>query len=372
MNTWPIDVLFNVVELQRGHDLPAPNRMYGEIPVIGSFGVTGRHNQAKYDGPGVAIGRSGASIGTATFVDGAYWPLNTCLFVRDFKGNDERWVYYLLDSIDFSAFNSGSAQPSLNRNFLRDIPVALPPLADQRAVADVLRALDEKIAANNTLAVQLDQFASVQYELARGLANERIRLSDLVTKQYGLTTSAHAEPGPKLMRVTDMNKKPWVEWESTPNCTASELELAKYRVEPGDVLVARMADPGKVAFVDDGHPEAVFASYLVRLKTRDPRHALYVYYFLRSDEYKRYAAGAMQGSVQKNMNASVIVAADISLPPEYALSGFTEAARSLRNSINAAQNENSTLKLLRGALLPELISGRLRVKDAEKKIEEVV
>ncbi|WP_072527973.1 restriction endonuclease subunit S [Mycobacterium tuberculosis] len=79
-----------VLELQRGHDLPAASRGSGTVPVIGSFGVTGMHDTAAYDGPGVAIGKSGAAIGTATFVAGPIWPLDTCLFVRDFKGNDPR------------------------------------------------------------------------------------------------------------------------------------------------------------------------------------------------------------------------------------------------------------------------------------------
>lgn len=123
MTDWSSSTLGNVVELQRGHDLPTTTRVAGPVPVIGSFGVTGWHNISKYEGPGVAVGRSGASIGVATYVNGPYWPLNTCLFVRDFKSNDPGWVFRLLASIDFSQFNSGSAQPSLNRNFLKGILV---------------------------------------------------------------------------------------------------------------------------------------------------------------------------------------------------------------------------------------------------------
>lgn len=123
MHDYETVVLSEVVTLQRGHDLPSQRRNLGSVPILGSFGVTGWHDTAKYSGPGVAIGRSGASIGVATFVEGPYWPLNTTLFVKDFKGNDPRWVYFLLDAIDFSSYNSGSAQPSLNRNYLADIQV---------------------------------------------------------------------------------------------------------------------------------------------------------------------------------------------------------------------------------------------------------
>ena len=372
MSEWVTKSFDDVLALQRGHDLPASSRSSGNVPVIGSFGITGCHDSAKYEGPGVAIGRSGASIGKATYVEGPFWPLNTCLFVKDFKGNDPRWIYHLLDQMDFQTFNSGSAQPSLNRHVLRSIPLRVPPVEEQRAIAEVLGALDDKIAANTKLSVGLELLASAEYELARASASEKLRLSDIVTTQYGLTTSAHNAPGPKFLRVTDINKKPWIEWDSTPNCTVSESELVKYQVAAGDILVARMADPGKAAYVDDSPPDAVFASYLVRLKATDVKRALYTYYFLRSCEYKRYAAGAMQGSVQKNMNAKVIIATEIALPSATGLAYFTESARRLRNNVRSAQNENRTLAALRDTLLPELMSGRLRVKDAEKKIEEVV
>lgn len=148
MSSWDDTTLAEVVTLQRGHDLPTTSRGTGTVPVIGSFGITGYHDVAKYSGPGVAIGRSGASIGVATYCRDDYWPLNTCLFVKDFKGNAPRWVYYLLDSIDFSGYNSGSAQPSLNRNYLAHIPVGLPPFDEQQGIAAVLGAVDDKIESN--------------------------------------------------------------------------------------------------------------------------------------------------------------------------------------------------------------------------------
>jgi type I restriction enzyme, S subunit len=81
---WRDTNLGDVVRLQRGHDLPDKERKPGHVPVVGSFGVTGWHNEARAQGPGVTIGRSGASIGVVSFVREDYWPLNTCLYVTDF------------------------------------------------------------------------------------------------------------------------------------------------------------------------------------------------------------------------------------------------------------------------------------------------
>src|ERR1019366_1780255 len=100
------------------------------------------------------IGRSGASIGVATYTDCQYWPLNTTLYITDFKGNDPRFVYYVLDSIDFRAFNGGGAIPSLNRNYLGSINAPDIPLLAQRKIASILSAYDELIE-NNTRRIKL-------------------------------------------------------------------------------------------------------------------------------------------------------------------------------------------------------------------------
>jgi type I restriction enzyme S subunit len=110
---WRTMPLGDFVSLQRGHDLPDQARRPGKVPILGSFGVTGFHDTAKAIGPGVTIGRSGASFGVAAYTDKDYWPLNTALYVTDFKGNDPRFVFYFLKLFDFSGYNSGSAQSHL-------------------------------------------------------------------------------------------------------------------------------------------------------------------------------------------------------------------------------------------------------------------
>lgn len=159
MAEWSDTSLAEVVALQRGHDLPTQDRRDGNVPIVGSFGITGWHDTAKASGPGVTIGRSGASFGTAAYVATDFWPLNTCLYVTDFKGNDPRYVYALLHSIDFSGYNSGSAQPSLNRNLIGHISVSLPPIAEQRRIAAILSSLDDLIDCNDRLVRDVQDLA---------------------------------------------------------------------------------------------------------------------------------------------------------------------------------------------------------------------
>ncbi len=156
--------LGDFVALQRGHDLPDEQRRPGNVPVLGSFGITGWHNEPRAKGPGVAVGRSGASFGVATYSPIDFWPLNTALYVVNFQGNDERFAYYFLKAFDFASYNSGSAQPSLNRNFVHPVSVLIPPPSEQREIANVLGALDDKIELNRRMNQTLEAMARALFK----------------------------------------------------------------------------------------------------------------------------------------------------------------------------------------------------------------
>src|SRR5690554_1286396 len=102
-----ITPLNEFITLQRGFDLPEEQRKPGSIPVVASRSIVGFHSEKRVEAPGVVIGRSG-SIGGGQYLDEPFWPLNTTLWVKDFKGHNPRYVYYLLKSIDFTSFNVGA------------------------------------------------------------------------------------------------------------------------------------------------------------------------------------------------------------------------------------------------------------------------
>ena len=159
VSKWREMTLGDFVSLQRGHDLTDGERRSGNVPVMGSAGMNGSHDTAKAKGPGVVVGRSGASFGQVHFCPVDYWPHNTALYVTDFRGNDTRFAYYFLKSLDFSRYNSGSAQPSLNRNFITPIQICVPEPKEQKAIAGVVGALDDKIELNRRMNETLEALA---------------------------------------------------------------------------------------------------------------------------------------------------------------------------------------------------------------------
>lgn len=122
---WAKEPLENLLVLQRGFDLPISNRIEGNVPIYASTGINGFHNVAKVKGPGVVTGRSG-SLGTVMYVAKDYWPLNTTLWVKEFKKASPIFATFLLRAMKLEGYNGGAAVPTLNRNDVHKVDVLCP------------------------------------------------------------------------------------------------------------------------------------------------------------------------------------------------------------------------------------------------------
>lgn len=123
---WEPKPLGDLLTLQRGFDLPAAERIEGEFPIYAATGINGYHNKAMVTGPGVITGRSG-SLGTVLYSPTDFWPLNTTLWVKEFKRVSPEFARFLLSGLNLAQFNGGVAVPTLNRNDVHRIEVLLPP-----------------------------------------------------------------------------------------------------------------------------------------------------------------------------------------------------------------------------------------------------
>lgn len=144
---WRAGSLLDLCQLKRGYDLPALQRVPGPVPIVSSSGITDHHERAMVDGPGVVTGRYG-TIGEVFFIEEPFWPLNTALYIKDFRGNSRRFVFYMLRLLDFGQYSDKGAVPGVNRNDLHRAPATLPPPKVQQAFEAILAPAWECIAAN--------------------------------------------------------------------------------------------------------------------------------------------------------------------------------------------------------------------------------
>ena len=160
---WASGKLGDFLELKRGYDLPQAKREPGQVPLVSSSGVSDRHSVAMVKGPGVVTGRYG-TIGQVFYVEEDFWPLNTTLYVRDFKGNDPQFIHYFLKTVDFLAYSDKAAVPGVNRNHLHEALVVVPPIDSQKSIAQFLGALDDRITLLRETNATLEAIAQALFK----------------------------------------------------------------------------------------------------------------------------------------------------------------------------------------------------------------
>jgi type I restriction enzyme, S subunit len=152
---WEKRPLGELITLQRGFDLPVSKRKEGLFPIYASTGINGYHSEAKVKGPGVVTGRSG-SLGTVMFVSGDFWPLNTTLWVKEFKLVGPHYANYLLANMQLEQYNGGAAVPTLNRNDVHRVEVLRPS-------SMLLRMFENQ---SHDIVKQVDALASMNLKLS--------------------------------------------------------------------------------------------------------------------------------------------------------------------------------------------------------------
>src|SRR3984893_12486934 len=127
MGDWIDTTIGDQVVLQRGIDITRAAQRVGVITVISSGDVSSYHDTPGASGPGVVLGRKGV-VGSVYYVSSDYWPHDTTLWVKDFHGNDPRFVYYFFKWMAprIATMDVGSANPTLNRNHVHPIEILWP------------------------------------------------------------------------------------------------------------------------------------------------------------------------------------------------------------------------------------------------------
>lgn len=308
---WQCKMLGEVCTLQRGFDLPTHDRKTGRFPLVSSSGISDTHDDGPVLSPGVVTGRSG-SIGNVFYIEDAFWPLNTTLYVRDFHGNLPRFVYYLLVAFDLKKYAGGTGVPTLNRNDVHGVQVIVPnELPEQQRIVTLLDEAFDGIATARAHAEKNLQNARAIFEShlqsvfsQRGDGWEEKTLEQISTT-FGRGKSRHRPRNePKLYG----GKYPFIQTGDIRNAghfiteysqTYSDFGLAQSKLWPkGTICItiaANIAETGILGF-DACFPDSVIGV------VPNPAEAEvgFVEYLLQSFKVRIQALG--KGSAQANIN----------------------------------------------------------------------
>ena len=388
---WVDTVLGQLLSFANGRS--SPERADGlPYPVYGSNGVIGYSADANADEGSLIIGRVGSYCGSLYYSKHRCWVTDNAIRANALGNNDSRFLFYLLSTLNLNNWRAGSGQPLLNQDILSRIPTSVPEPVEQRASAHILGTLDDKIELNRRMSATLEAMARALFK-AWFVDFEPVR-----AKMEGR----------------------WQRGQSLPGLPAHLYDLFPHRLldsELGEIPeewgVAQLDDVAEIQGGKQLPPEEcrptgqypVFGANGVMGYAERTTHDGFIIAFGRVGAYcgsvhwtyhgawinnnassvapTRWPEFVLQtmlvtdfqhmrtGSAQPFIPNSALEGLLVLQPPEEVLDTFCSIVRPIRLSQQVRVDESRTLAALRDALLPKLISGELRVKDAETFMERV-
>ena len=378
--SWHASRLGDVLTLKRGHDLPDLQRQDGDVPVVSSSGITGHHNVPKAKAPGVVTGRYG-TLGEVFYLEEDYWPLNTALYVTDFKGNSPRFVAYFLQSVLRNYQSDKAAVPGVNRNVLHELKVRCPDTKAQERLASILSAYDDLIENNRRRTELLEERGQHLYRewfvRLRFPGHEHTRITDGVPERWErrplvscVTFRSGGTPSKNRTEYWDGN----IPWVSSGEMSETRLYNTPLHVSPeGAEAGSRLVAPDTILVVVRGMSlakefrlatvarEMAFNQDLKALECKDGIDSLFLFHNLldQRDGIRDLATEAAHGT--KKLDTAVLERLPIMVAEPRLQRLFRDTVSPSLAQRDNLHHQNSRLRAARDLLLPRLIRGEIVV-----------
>jgi type I restriction enzyme S subunit len=374
--------LGDAITLQRGFDITKSEQSDGDIPIVSSSGVSSYHNKWKVKGPGLVIGRKG-TLGSVHFIRSNYWPHDTTLWVKDFKGNTPRFLNYFLQTLKLENFDVGASNPTLNRNHVHKIKVIFPKTVDtQKKIAAVLSAYDELIENNRRHIALLEKLAEEIYRewfvRLRFPGHEKVRIVKGVPQGWKLVKLDNAfkftgggTPSKEVGRYWNGGDINWFTpsditgtdgmflEKSGDQCTEEGFNNSSAKMFPAySVMLTSRATIGAIGI--NTTPACTNQGFITCIPNAQyPLPYLYLWTKLAKPHFELLAGGTTFAELTKGTFKRI----EILTPPELIVAEFSRIESPLFKNIETLLGANRKLIETRDKLLPRLISGKLPVEN---------
>ena len=395
---WSKKKLKYVASLKSGDSITSDSiTESGEYPVFGGNGIRGYTAAYTHSGKYVLIGRQGALCGNINYASGCFWASEHAVVV-DIKGEDEVvWLGELLRSMDLNQYSQSAAQPGIAVDVVANLEIPVPPLIEQRAIADYLdretARLDGLVAAKERVLGLLAEKrrALITRAVTRGL-DPRAPLRDpgipwlgeipahwtatrmkfLATEPlaYGANEAALEDDPtfPRFVRITDVDSEGNLRDETFKSLPPEVAE--PYLLRDGDVLLARSgATVGKAFIYKPAWGIACFAGYLIRCRCNTVlMQPDFLFAYTQTEPYWwQVREGTIQATIQ-NFSAEKYGDLVVTVPPleeQKSIIAHIAAETAMLDALRAATERTiALLKERRAALIAAAVTGQIEVEDA--------
>ncbi|QNB47786.1 restriction endonuclease subunit S [Thermanaerosceptrum fracticalcis] len=352
---WREVKLGDEIELLYGKGLVKTKRNNnGNVPVYGSNGLIGFHDEALINGPGVIIGRKG-TVGSVNYSSVPFFPIDTTYYLNP-RNNDLKFMYYFLQTLGLSNMNTHSAVPGLNRDNVYNLIIKIPELNEQKAIAATLSALDDMIELNNQINKTLEEIAQAIFK-SWFVDFEPFKDGEFEESELGLIPK-----GWRVVKNKEVFELSYGKALKAENRRYGHYPVVgsngivgyhdEYLVKGPGIVVGRKGNPGTVNYIfDNFYP--IDTTFYIDTKISK----IFLYFALKNQNLIQLSAD----SAVPGLNRNIAYMNSLLLPREDVLNKFDNVIQPIFDLVLNNQNEITHLQNIRDTLLPKLMSGEIRV-----------
>ena len=387
MSEWKTYKLRDVVNILDYKRIPLSSRQReqrrGKYPYYGAQGIIDYINDYIFDGTYLLVAEDGENLRSkkqhiAQLVSGKYWVNNHAHILESNGLCDIRYICYLLNVFDISGYITGSAQPKLNQANLLAIEISLPPLAEQKRIADILSAIDDKIELNRRINANLEQQAQalykswfVDFEPFGGKMPEDWRVGTLGEIIETIESGSRPKGGSETSGVPSIGAEKierfgHYEYSGEKFINRDYFhKMKRGHVKNGDVLLYKDgAYTGKTSMLLDGFPyrECAVNEHVFILRTVASKYQFFLYCLMSYPDIRKMVYTlASAKAAQPGLNQTELLGVNIVVPSYNMIKKFNHFITPHMHQIAINALESSRLAQLRDTLLPKLMSGEITV-----------
>jgi len=389
---------------------------HGLFPVYGSNGIIAYSNEKSYDEGVTIIGRVGAYCGSVYFSNGPAWITDNAIVTTGKNGVNNLFLYYLLKTLQLNRTAIGSAQPLLTQSGLKVIKARVPPIEKRSAIQTILSALDDKIENNKQINKTLEEMGRtifkswfVDFDPVHAKAAGKIP-AHMDAETAALFPSSFGDDGLPVGFISKTLKDGDIEIESgkrpkggidkslnegIPSIGAESLQKigdfdyskvkfvakvfaensSKGWVQNYDVAIykdgANVGDTTRVGLFGNGFPFDKFMvnEHIFLLRSKELGQP-FLYSLCQSDKFSHQLKSmGTSKAAQPGLNQQEVLSCEYVAPPQVLIEAFNKLVLPFINYRLSLGLESQTLAELRNTVLPKLMSGEIRLKDAELEVE---
>ena len=368
---WEVKKLGAVFDIGNGRDYKHLNT--GKIPVYGTGGLMTYVNEYLYDGETVCIGRKG-TINMPQYHNGKIWTVDTLFYTYNFRKTDVKFLYYLIQRIDWNSYNTATGVPSLTSQNISNILVSFPPLHEQHRIASALTSIDNLISSLGKL---IEKKKNIKQGAMQQLLTGKTRLKGFsepwVKRKLGENATIQRGGSPRPIEAYLTTSRNGINWikigDVRPNDkfirhTAEKIipEGVSHsrQVYKGDFILSNSMSFGRPYILDiDG---CIHDGWLVIKDYSNTYDMDFLYYILSSnaifEQYIAIEAGSSVKNLNKEKVANVVLFAPQSLAEQRAIATILNK---MDNEITALEAKKAKYEAIKQGMMQQLLTGKIRL-----------